>query len=586
MCIRDRWYVDGKSTFKAIYKAILSARKQIFITDWFLSPELYMIREDECGWPDLREDYRLDRVLKSKAEQGVKIYVLLWNETKIAVELNSLYSKTQLERLSMSNHPSETITNDSNTVNNIKVIRHPVAFPVKWSHHQKTVVIDQKLAFVGGLDLCYGRYDDEKHELIDSGLAHIWKGKDYYNPMYRGFTDVDKPFIDSVDRHEIHRMPWHDVHMCVDGLAARDVAYNFIQRWNHHKEAVQSPYEYLTPNTTFLPPSGNQSCQLLRSMSDWSGGIGAKNVENSIYEAYLHLISTAKHYIYIENQYFISSMANRSNNAKIVFNNIAEAIFERVKKAILQRETFRCILVIPCYPDGTFKEDSSIRYIMKWQFETITRGGNSILEKLRKEFPDCSVEDYICFCSLRTFNFIGDRTVTEQIYVHSKLLIVDDEVCIIGTANINDRSMLGDRDSEIAVLVRDTNLIDSTMNDEPYRAAKFAHSLRCHLWAEHLGEKDVSTLSDPTSDRTYYGKWLVTAKKNSTIYREVFGAKKTSTDPSSITDNTDISRMKAELVQEMVGHLVMFDRDFLADSSLMPSKTDLNLLFASTDIFT
>jgi len=42
--------------------------------------------------------------------------------------------------------------------------------------------------------------------------------------------------------------------------------------------------------------------QVLRSISDWSGGIGTKNVENSIYEAYLHLIATSKHYIYIGTQ--------------------------------------------------------------------------------------------------------------------------------------------------------------------------------------------------------------------------------------------------------------------------------------------
>jgi len=95
-----------------------------------------MIREDEYGWPDLREEYRLDRVLKMKADQGVKIYVLLWNETKIAVELNSLYSKTQLERLSTgSANVAEATTYDTSSIN-IKVIRHPVAFPVKVLYHQ------------------------------------------------------------------------------------------------------------------------------------------------------------------------------------------------------------------------------------------------------------------------------------------------------------------------------------------------------------------------------------------------------------------------------------------------------------------
>jgi phosphatidylserine/phosphatidylglycerophosphate/cardiolipin synthase-like enzyme len=43
---------------------------------------------------------------------------------------------------------------------NIRVIRHPDITPFNWSHHQKTLVVDHDVAFVGGLDLCYGRYDD------------------------------------------------------------------------------------------------------------------------------------------------------------------------------------------------------------------------------------------------------------------------------------------------------------------------------------------------------------------------------------------------------------------------------------------
>ena len=48
---------------------------------------------------------------------------------------------------------------------------------------------------------------------------------------------------------------------------------------------------------------------------------------------------------------------------------------------------------------------------------------------------------------------IGKRPVTEIVYVHSKLIIVDDRVMLIGSANINDRSLLGTRDSEIGVIV-------------------------------------------------------------------------------------------------------------------------------------
>ena len=64
-------------------------------------------------------------------------------------------------------------------------------------------------------------------------------------------------------------------------------------------------------------------------------------------------------------------------------------------------------------------------------------------------------ENYIKFISLRKYGEINGELQTEIIYVHSKLMIVDDKYVIIGSANINDRSMLGDRDSEIAILVKD-----------------------------------------------------------------------------------------------------------------------------------
>lgn len=63
------------------------------------------------------------------------------------------------------------------------VIRHPEfrGGPWYWSHHEKIVVVDQRIALIGGIDLAFGRYDTQDHQLCDpNGL--IWIGKDYYNP--------------------------------------------------------------------------------------------------------------------------------------------------------------------------------------------------------------------------------------------------------------------------------------------------------------------------------------------------------------------------------------------------------------------
>jgi len=100
------------------------------------------------------------------------------------------------------------------------------------------------------------------------------------------------------------------------------------------------------------------------------------------------------------------------------------------------------------------------------------------LERLARDHPGVRIEEYISFFSLRNLAVMNGEVVYDQIYIHSKLIIIDDRIALIGSANINDRSMLGDRDSEIAAVIRDNEMIESRMNGEFFLAAKFAHSLR------------------------------------------------------------------------------------------------------------
>lgn len=80
-----------------------------------------------------------------------------------------------------------------------------------------------------------------------------------------------------------------------------------------------------------------------------------------------------------------------------------------------------------------------------------------------------------------------DAFVSEELYIHSKLLIADDTTVICGSANLNDRSQLGDHDSEIAIIVRDPDMVDSTMDGRPYQVSRFASSLRREIFRKHLG---------------------------------------------------------------------------------------------------
>jgi phospholipase D1/2 len=186
---------------------------------------------------------------------------------------------------------------------------------------------------------------------------------------------------------------------------------------------------------------------------------------------------------------------------------VAKCILERVSRAIRQEENFRVVVVLPVHPEGNLRDpdpqqqDQSIRYVMKWQAATLCCGEGSLFGALRSRFPGTNLSSYISFNSLVGNVQFDDVFCMEQIYVHSKLLIVDDRIVIMGSANINDRSMLGTRDSELCILVgNDLEKNESQMRGEPVSVSAFAHDLRDKLWAEHLGfgpGDDWKPLRDP-----------------------------------------------------------------------------------------
>lgn len=146
--------------------------------------------------------------------------------------------------------------------------------------------------------------------------------------------------------------------------------------------------------------------------------------------------------------------------------------------------------MIPLVPGFEFPIDhsdgTSIRLIMHAQYRSICRGETSIFSKLRAEGIEPS--DYISFYGLRNWGKLADgQYVTEQSYIHAKTMIVDDRIAIIGSANINERSQRGNRDSEIASIIRDTDMLPSRMAGEPFEVGRFAHTLRLRLMREHLG---------------------------------------------------------------------------------------------------
>ncbi|KAJ1385581.1 Pleckstrin-like proteiny domain [Sesbania bispinosa] len=627
-----QWYIDGQAAFEAIASSIQDAKSEIFITGWWLCPELYLKRPFHSF-----STFRLDSLLEEKAKQGVQIYVLLYKEVSLALKINSSYSMRRLLKIH----------------ENVRVLRYPDHFASRvylWSHHEKLVIIDYKICYIGGLDLCFGRYDTPEHRVGDCPSL-IWPGKDYYNPRESEPNSWEDTMRDELDRQKYPRMPWHDVHCALWGPPCRDIARHFVQRWNHAKR-TKAPNEHEIPlllphhhmvlphymgrskeididgkqdeddrkeidrqdsfssqspvqdiplllpqeagelvtssgdhtnaseNSPLLSqnpehktlvsvnrkkgfqdqvltfnlgaesvvnvlddwwetPEGTNDattleygqvgprttchCQVIRSVSQWSAG--TSQPEESIHNAYCSLIENAKHFIYIENQFFISGLAKDD----IIQNRVLEALYRRILQAHKEQKDFRVIIVMPLLPgfQGGLDDGgaATVRALTHWQYRTISRERHSILHNLEAKLGP-KMHDYISFYGLRSHGrlYKDGPMATSQVYVHSKLMIIDDRVAFIGSSNINDRSLLGSRDSEIGVLIEDKEYVDSLMNGKPWKAGKFSHSLRCSLWSEHLGlhAGEISKISDPVADSTYKNLWSGTAKENTRIYHEVF----------------------------------------------------------------
>jgi len=738
------WFVDGRSYMDAVADAMEKATEEIFITDWFLSPQVYLKRP--IGSDD---SWRLDKTLHRKAKQGVKIYILLWKEIQAAVPIDSAYSKAHLTSL----HP------------NINLMRHPDFAPDQtlWAHHEKIVVIDQSIAFIGGIDLCYGRWDDHLHRLTDvdpnpkiqtpstnrkmteeekpgngpnvhgmpstlgmmgilavglieqagqgptnvdqektspkkeekyekkklniktgkiaqrlksmdlrrkkptshsfkdsadgklnytyssdeeeseavnscmylkkyqemvhhvtSNKSVLWPGKDYYNMMIKDFYDLRNPFSDSLDRNHQPRVPWHDIASVTYGKAARDAARHFIQRWNFtklQKKREKETLQFLLPKTysdaSFMYLNSNPhlrlsqairaDVQVLRSSCEWSAGI--YDPDQSIQNAYLYAIKSAQHYIYIENQFFITMIGSQR-----VYNGICEALYNKIVESHEAKRRFCLYVVMPLIPgfEGDLSNPAasrSIRVMLYYQFKSICRGPNSLLHRLNEKIGSGAWLNYVSFCGLRQHDELNGVPITEIIYVHSKMLIVDDRITIIGSANVNDRSMAGDRDSEVAIIVEDTQFVDSTMAGKPYKVGIFSSSLRRRVFSEHLGllPQDDGTLKgyDPLTYKTskpiddvacekfFKEVWVKTAAINTSAYDKVFRCVPADTirHSSSISTYTsnrlvdeDIDESRKEL-QNVCGNLVLLPLNFLSDEDILPAALSPEGVLRLADTF-
>ena len=496
------WNYVRPNCWEAIYESISNAKRFIYITGWSIHTQTHLLRENRptTALP-------LGELLVEKANQGVRVIVFVWNEFTT--------SRAKDEGL-MNTGDEATKSFFEKTRVHVKLAYREDEMLIGsavWSHHQKTIILDADplasdapkrriIAYVGGLDLTSGRWDTPRFSLY-STLDTEHRG-DFYQP-WPGLTAESGP-----------RMPWHDIHSRVEGPAARDVLRNFEQRWR--KQAADRLDNLLPVDDSFLTideeamPAGDTpyeaawNVQQFRSIDKTSAIMENEciSVEADIHLAYIHNIRRAKRFIYIENQYFMGSSQfwdlSKADPAQSV-NRIPYEIATRIAKAIKERTDFRVYVVIPLFPEGE-PANLPMQDMLRWQRKTIEMMYRIIYNALESEnlSREFSVEDYLCFCALgqretlpqgsavlksqpSLFTPPSHKRVMQsrrfQVYVHSKMMIVDDEYIIVGSANINQRSMDGTRDTEIAVGAYQPRFTGEN-------AKGIVHAFRVGLWSAHF----------------------------------------------------------------------------------------------------
>ncbi|KAG7973233.1 hypothetical protein I3843_07G217700 [Carya illinoinensis] len=524
--------IEGKNympqrCWEDIFDAIQNARHIIYIAGWSVYTKITLIRDPKR--PKQEGNLTLGELLKKKADEGVLVLMLVWDDRTCVEELK----KDGL----MATHDQETEEYFQNTrVNCFLCPRNPddgksivQGFETSnmFTHHQKIVVVDKEVSgggsqkrriasFIGGIDLCDGRYDTGAHPLF-STLSTIHYD-DFHQPNFPG-ASIKKGGP---------REPWHDIHCQLEGPVAWDVLNNFEQRWIKQVgdkfpippikiygiETNPSPVTLTTDSETW-------NVQIFRSIdggavSDFpenpevasaAGLVSGKDsvIDRSIQDAYINAIRRAKKFIYIENQYFLgSSFGWRSKDIKVedigALHLIPKELSLKIVSKIEAGEEFAVYIVIPMWPEG-IPESASVQAILDWQRRTMEMMYTDISEALQRKGSDAKPQNYLNFFCLgnREKRNPGEYVPPEKpepnsdygkaqearrfmIYVHAKMMIVDDEYIIIGSANINQRSMDGARDSEIAMGAFQPNHLTSDV-----LANGQIHAFRKALWHEHLG---------------------------------------------------------------------------------------------------
>lgn len=266
---RVAFLVDGAAYFDAFARAALRARRSILIVGWdFNSRTRLWCGEAPPGVPDLLGDF-LDFLVKRK--HGLKIHILDWDFPMIYAmdrEIPPIFG--------LGWRPRHRIQ-----------LRFDRNFPTSGSQHQKIVVIDDAMAFVGGMDLAADRWDTPEHQADDPR---------------RVVGDVPYP-------------PVHDVMIAVDGAAARALGELARERWRRGTgERLKAAGGGADPWPETLVPD---LTDVMLAISRTEPAYGGRPEVREVLALYVDMLAAAKRLVYIENQYFTSSRVGEAIEARL-----------------------------------------------------------------------------------------------------------------------------------------------------------------------------------------------------------------------------------------------------------------------------
>jgi phospholipase D1/2 len=382
--------VDAADYFRAVKAAILEAEHSVYLIGWDFDTRIKFEPEHKT----LDGPNKLGSFLRwiGKTRPQVQVYVLKW-------DLGSL------QALGRGTTPLFVL--DWLTSRRIH-FKLDGAHPKAAVHHQKIIVVDDVLAFCGGIDMTADRWDTREH--IDDDPRRT-------RPSGRRYD------------------PWHDASTMVDGAVARALGVLARERWRRATGAILDP----PPSRSAIWPKGISptftaiDVAIARTRPKQDGEAAVREIE----AFYLDAIASAKVSIYWESQYFAS-------------RRIAEAMADRLR----EERGPEIVILNPESADG-FLEAA-----------TMDTARGRLLALIKKA-------DH--FGRFRIFT-----PVTQQrrpIYVHAKILIIDDRILRVGSSNINNRSM--GFDTECDLIVEDDR-------DTPELRGVIA-AIRNDLLAEHLG---------------------------------------------------------------------------------------------------